>query len=177
MVRRSEERREDVRKADVPVDVLNVGWEQTIQDMRAMASDRRGKGFETLTIPSGNTAPVSPSQGSGERLGFSHLVDRSDGEDFSEFYEAGSFDDTGVYQAADSGHIFLVTEHIDHGNELVVFIAGTFRIADAEPLVRAAMERGKLFTYVRKLDQTILGTFEHEDVSAFFPDPEIYFTN
>lgn len=174
MVHRTEDGREDFAAEDVAADVLHVGWEQTVQDMRTMAGDRERKGYETLTIPSGNTAPIAPSQGNDVRFGFSHLADHSKGQDFLELYEGRNFTDTGVYQIADGGHVFMVTEHIDYDDEIVIFIAGTYRVMDAADLVRAATDRGKLFTYVRKLDRTILGSFEHEDVSAFFPDPEIY---
>lgn len=175
MVRRSDDGRDGIARPDLSADILNEGWEAAVRDMRAMAADRELKGYETLAIPSGNTAPVSPSQGD-DRIGFSHLVDRSDGRDFAVRYEGRNFTDTGVYQVADSGHVFLVTEHIDYDAETVIFIAGTYRVTDAADLVRAAMDRGKLYTYVRKLDRTILGTFEHDDVSAFFPDPDIYFS-
>lgn len=174
MVRRTDTRRQDVPPADFSDDILHVGWEQAVEDMRAMARDREGKGYDTLTMASGNTAPVAPSPGNDNRIGFSHLVDRSDGEAFLERYEGGHFTETGVYQAVDGGHVFLVTEHIDHDREVIIFIAGTYRVWDAADLVRAALDRGELFTYVRKLDRTVLGTFRHNDVSAFFPDPEIY---
>lgn len=177
MVRRSDTGREDVPPEELTADVLNVGWGQAVQEMRAMAADRESKGFETLTIPSGNTAPIAPSQGDDNRIGLSHLVDRSDGQAFSAVYEGRQFTDTGVYQAADGGHVFMVTEHIDYDDEAIIFIAGTYRMMDAADLVRAAMDRGKLYTYVRKLDRSILGTFVHEDVSAFFPNPELYYSH
>lgn len=173
MVRRSEDGRDDVPRADLTDDVLHEGWKQTVEDMRAMAADRDRRGYETLAIPSANTAPVAPSPGD-DRLGFSHLVDRSDGRAFVEHYEGRDFTETGVYQVADSGHVFLVTEHIDLDAETVIYLAGTFRVADAVDLVRAATDRGRLSTYVRKLDRTVLGTFEHDDVTAFFPEPGSY---
>lgn len=175
MVRRSEDKREDVGE-NIDADVLHVGWEQCVQDMHAMAADRETKGFETLAIPSADTAPIGPSAGDDDRYGFSHLVDRSDGEAFREVYQGRDFSDTGVYQAVDGGHVFMVTEHIDFDNEIVVFIAATYPMMDAADLVRAAMDRGKLHTYVRKLDETILGVFEHDQVEAFFPDPDLYYS-
>lgn len=177
MVRRSEDTQDDVAHDDLASDVLHVGWEQAVEDMRAMAADRETKGYETLAIASGNTAPIAPTQGDDDRFGFSHLVDRSDGEAFRELYTGRDFTDTGVYQAVDGGHVFMVTEHIDYDNEIVIYIAGTYRVMDAADLVRAATSRGKLHTYVRKLDETILGVFEHDDVSAFFPNPDLYYSH
>lgn len=176
MVRRSDDGREEVLSEDLSADVLHVGWAQAVQEMRAMAADRESEGFETLAIPSANTAPIAPSQGDDNRIGLSHLVDRSDGQDFVAYYDGRNFTDTGVYQAVEGGHVFLVTEHVDYDDEVIIFIAGTYRMMDAVDLVKAATHRGKLYTYVRKLDRSILGTFEHEDLSAFFPDPELYYS-
>lgn len=176
MARRTDTNRQDVPHRDFSEDILHAGWEQAVEDMRVMARDREGRGYDALTIVSGNTAPIAPSEDNDNRIGFSHLVDSSDSEAFIERYEGGYFAETGVYQAVDGGHVFLVTEHIDHDHEVVIFIAGTYRVWDAVDLVGAALERGELYTYVRKLDRTVLGSFEHDDVSAFFPDPDLYLT-
>lgn len=176
MVRRDEDGSTYGREPDLTNDALKTGWEQTVQDMRAMAADRETKGFETLTLPSHDTAALAPADGDDDRYGLSHLVDSSDAEAFEEVYEARDFAETGVYQLADGGHIFMVTEHIDYDNDLIVFIASSFRMANATGLVRAAMDRGKLYTYVRELDRTILGTFEHDDPTEFFPEPELYYS-
>jgi len=175
MVRRSEDGPTE-GGTDMASDTLKVGWQETVQDMRAMAADREEKGFETLAIPSHNTAPVAPGDGDDDRFGLSHLVDGDDAEAFVEFTEGRDFSETGVYQMADGGNVFMVTEHIDHDNEQIVFVAGAFRVVDATATVRAAMDRGKMYTYVRALDQTILGTFEHDDPSDFFPDPDVYYS-
>jgi hypothetical protein len=157
-------------------DFLKDGWQRTIEDMRAMAEDREGRGFETLTLASGDTTPISPSMGDDDRFGFSHLIPGDEADAFRDLYAGNDFEETGVYQSGDSGHVFMVTEHVDYDDEVVIYIAGAYRMADAAPLVRAAIDRGKLHTYVRLLDRTNLGTFEHTDVDAFFPNPELYYS-
>lgn len=175
MVRRSEDGPTE-GEAITDSDALKVGWQETVQDMRAMATDREEKGYETLAIPSHNTAPIAPGDGDDDRFGLSHLADSDDAERFVTFYEGRDFSDTGVYQKVDGGNVFMVTEHIDYDNEQIVFVAGVFRVIDASATVRAAMARGKMYTYVRGLDQTILGTFEHDDPSDFFPNPDVYYS-
>jgi hypothetical protein len=142
-----------------------------------MAADREEKGFETLTMPSHNTAMLAPADGDDDddRFGLSHLVDSDDAAAFESFDEGFEPTETGVYQFEDVGNVFMVTEHIDYDDERILFIAAAFRMSDAPALVRAAMDRGKLHTYVRDGDGTVLGTYEHDDPDAFFPDPDAYY--
>jgi hypothetical protein len=175
MVRRSEEGPTS-GEPDLTNDVLKDGWSQAVSDMRAMARDRETKGFEAITLVSHDTSAIAPDRGDDGRFGLSHLLDSDGVETFTEVYEDRDFTDTGVYQTTDGGHTFMVTEHIDYDNDLIVFIAGTFRMANAAGLVRAAMDRAKLYTYVRDLDRETLGTFEHDDPSDFFPTPDLYYS-
>lgn len=175
MVRRTDDQQDDA-PTDLAGDFLKDGWARTAADMRAMAEDREGKGYETLTLAADDTAAIAPEMGDedDDRWGFSHLVPGDDAAAFREAFVGGDFTETGVYQSQDSGHVFMVTEHVDHDDETIVYIAASYRMADAAGLVRAAVDRGRLHTYVRKLDRTIVGTFEHDDVEAFFPNPDVY---
>jgi len=156
-------------------DVGSDGWQRTIEDMNAMAEDRAEAGFETLTIPAGNTAPVSPDAGDTDRWGLSHVIPGNKAESFERLYDAGTFTETGVYQAGVEGHVFIVTECLDPDAEIVIFIAGAYQMRHAPPLVRAATDRGDMYTHVKTLDGETLGTFEHDDAAAFFPDPEEFY--
>lgn len=147
-------------------------WQRAVRDMRAMAMDREENGFETLTIPAGDTTPKPPSSGETERFGLSHLIPGDTVERFQTLYEEGEFTETDVYQARVDGNIFIVTEVRDPDARLAVFVAGAYRMRHAPALVRTATERDEMYSHVRTLDGTHLGTFEHDDVSAFFPDPE-----
>ncbi len=148
------------------------GWEQTIADMRRMAADRQDNGYETVAVPAGDTTPKPPTSGDTDEWGFSHVIPGNYAAEFTEMYEQADFEETGVYQAQIDGLAFLVTECLDHDEQIAVFIAGSYKLQFAAPLVRTAMDRGRMFTHVQKLDGTHLGTIEHDDPSAFFPDPE-----
>ncbi|MHB9288086.1 hypothetical protein ACKVMT_13725 [Halobacteriales archaeon Cl-PHB] len=178
MVRRGENQQAPADDAALTDPAAKDGWERTVEDMRAMAEDRRKRGFDTYTLASGNTGTIAPNEGGpdDDRFGLSHLIPDDELEEFEEFYQNGEYTDTGVYQVTDSGNTLMVTEHIDHDNERIIYIAGAFRIVDAAALVRAAMDRGYLHTYVRTLDNEIHGTFKHDDPSAFFPDPQLYYS-
>lgn len=148
-------------------------WQQTVADMRAMAEDREQNGYETHTIPAGDTAPVSPDSPR-DYWGLSYLVPGNFTDTLVEFLEVGEFEETGVYQIHDSGSIFMVTEAIDHGSGLVLFVAGSFWMKDAPDLVAAAMNKGSMYSQFRLIDSTHLGGIKHDDPSAFFPNPERY---
>jgi len=175
MVRRSENEQHNVDPS-MADDFLKDGWSRTVADMRAMAEDREGKGFETFTLASDDTTPIAPGMGDDDRMGFSHLVPGDVADEIAPVFEAFSLDETGVYQSSDSGHVFMVTELVDYRDETVIYVAGSYRMAEAAPLVRAATDRGHLHTYVRKLDKTIVGSVEHDEVAAFFPNPDVYYS-
>lgn len=156
-------------------EALQSNWARTLSDMQAMAEDRENKGFETLTIPAGDTTPLSPAMGEHDTWGLSHVVPGDDAEAFEAVSEPGAFEETAVYQLSAGGFVFLVTECIDLVDDVVVFIAGSYDMRHAAGLVRTAMERGTMYTHVKTLDHTQVGTIEHDDPSDFFPDPEAFY--
>lgn len=156
-------------------DTVSDGWKRTLDDMETMATDRRDRGFEVVTIPSGDTTALSPKTDETDRWGLTHLIPGNKTDQFEAVYEGAEFTETAVYQVTDSGHVFLVTECIDLEAQAVVFIAGAYQMRHAVDLVRAATDREQMYSHVRTLDRTYLGTFEHDDVSAFFPEPDQYY--
>ena len=156
-------------------DALKSGWQQTIHDAQAMAANREENGFDTLVIPAGDTSPIAPDVGESDEFGLSYIIPGNKADSFLDHYEGGEYTETGVYQMNDNGHTFIITECIDLDSEMVIFIAGSFETRHAASLVRTAVDEGAMFTHVKKLDHTRLGTFEHDDVSAFFPDPDEYY--
>ncbi|MDZ7849958.1 MAG: hypothetical protein U5K70_03790 [Halodesulfurarchaeum sp.] len=153
-------------------DQAKSGWGQTLEDMRAMARNREDAGYETLTFQAGNTAPKGPDQGDTDRWGLFYIIPGDDATSFQNALERADFDETAVYQTAIGRYAFLVTEVVDHDETLDLMIAGSYRRDAASPLVRAALDRDRMYSHVRTLDGTHLGTIEHDDPAAFFPDPD-----
>jgi len=160
------------RKANVAKDA----WQQTVEDMRAMAADREDKGMQTLTIPAGHTGLAPPGAPEASEWGLSFVIPGDKVDDFEYFYETGEFDDTGVYQTSSMGQVYIVVEHLDMESGLALFVAGVYEKRFASGVVRAATDRGRLYTHVKQLDGTRLGSFVHDDVGAFFPDPEEFYS-
>jgi hypothetical protein len=162
---------DDRRRAET-VSQSKEALQQTIADMNAMAADREEAGYETFTVAAGDTTPKAPDTGESDEWGLSYVVPGDVEDEFGALYDRADFDETGVYQADSEGVRFIVTECLDHDEGIAVFIAGTFRLMFAAPLVRAALDRGRMYTHVKKVDGTHLGTIDHDDPDAFFPDPE-----
>lgn len=153
-------------------DPVKDAWTQTISDTMRMRAEREERGYEAVVIPAGDTTPIAPQDGDTDFFGFSYLAPDNKAKEFEALYENGDFTQFAVYQATSSGSTFIVTECIDEAAKRCIFISGAYQMMDAPQLVKAAVKRDQLHSRVRTLDGTVIGTFEHDDVSAFFPDPE-----
>ncbi|WEL18637.1 Uncharacterized protein SVXHr_2490 [Halorhabdus sp. SVX81] len=155
-------------------DAARSGWEQTLEDVEAMARDRAESGFETLVLTSDDTTPKAPDSDDADEWGLVYIVPSNQAEEYEDFAEDVAFTETVVYQATSSGHAFVVTECIDPDRQRVLFVAGTYQLQYAAPLVEAALERGEMYTHVKKLDGTDVATVAHDDAEQFFPDRDTY---
>ncbi|MFB6141299.1 MAG: hypothetical protein ABEJ26_12805 [Halosimplex sp.] len=151
---------------------LTSNWERTLHDMNAMADDREGKGYDTVRLPAGDTTPLSPSMGEDDSWGLSYVVPDNFADEFEQVYEESAFEETGVYQIKSGGYVFQVTECIDHVDDVVVFVAGTYDMRFASGLVDTALDRGEMRSLVKTLDHDHLGTIRHDDPEPFFPNPD-----
>lgn len=154
---------------------IKSSWERTVEDMRAMAADREEKGFSTFTVVAGDTAPVSPEMGDSDEFGLTFIISGAEVEDFEASYQGNDFSETGVYQSTEEGHVYIVVECIDMDAKEIIYLAGAYEMRDAPSLVRAATEQETMFTRVKTIDHTEVGVFQHDDVSAFFPDPDEFY--
>ncbi|MEF8827426.1 MAG: hypothetical protein V5A49_00215 [Haloarcula sp.] len=143
-------------------------WEQTLDDMRDVASQRATEGWETITVQAGDTAPEPPSAGESNRFGLVYTVPNDSAEGVRSFSESASVDGYTVYRRKAGSKLFLVTEISDSDARIALFVAGVVDLDVADDLVTAAANAGETYTHIRLLDSTQLGSFRHDDPSAFF---------
>ena len=155
-------------------DVHKNAWQRTLDDMEALGEELEEDGWEVLTIASGHTAPTNPDAGETDRFGFVHVVPANKAEPFEEAVETGSFPKYRVFRNEMSGRVFMVTQLLDPDTETAILIAGNFPVRHAAGLVKTALTEDEIYTHVQKLDRTHLGSFRHDDVEKFFPDPYKY---
>lgn len=148
-------------------------WGRTLADMEAIAEDLRDDGREVVAIQAGDTAPEGRDVG-GDRFGLSHVIPANKAEPFATAFEAVVDPEYRVYRQDVDAQVFILTRIDDAESDVSILLAGTFEKRFEGGLVRAAADAGAMYTHVRTLDGTHLGTFEHEDWKLFFPDADEY---
>ncbi|WP_435348434.1 DUF7529 family protein [Haloarchaeobius sp. HRN-SO-5] len=152
-------------------DVLTGAWERTLEELDALAEERAEEGWETVTVMAGNTAPQNRDAGDedDDRFGLVFVVPSNHGEEFTDAFEGKDFPEYEVYRREVDGNAFLVVEYRDPDTETAIFVAGQYELRHAAGMVHDAEEAGEFYTYLQKLDQTILGVFRHDSHEKFVP--------
>ena len=150
-------------------------WEATIQDMKGMAAELEEGGWSTTAIAAVDTAPNSPEVGNPDRFGFVYVIPDNFADQFVDVFdrgheEGGEFQEYEVYRSEVGEHVFQVTVLYDEPTANAILLAGSYELINAQDLMRAALDQGAMFTHVQTLDQTALGSFQHEGWEHFFPN-------
>lgn len=161
---------DEVEEFETTGSVAKDAWMRTIEDMKALADERRERGWDVVAIPAGDTAPVSRDAGGDDRFGIVHVIADNHADDFSEAFERGTFPRYEAYRNEVSGYVYLVTELLDPETETAILLAGQYRLRRASGMVATAREEGVLYTHVQTLDGTPLGTFRHDEFEPLVPD-------
>lgn len=143
-----------------------AAWQETIDDMEAMAEAREEEGWETLTVTALDGAPKDSETDDQGRHGLVFVVPDNQAEDLEAAIDAGEFPRYQVYRAEQSGEVFLVIEYLDPETETAVYAAGTFELRFAKGMVREAREEEATYTHYQTLDTTPVGSFRHDGAEA-----------
>jgi hypothetical protein len=143
-------------------------WQATLDDVDELAADRAADGWEVVTVVAGHTEPRPGEAGGSDRYGLVHVVSGRDADAFATAYERGDYPRYDVYRGTTDTRLFLVTECLDPGSRTAILVAGSVRRDDARRLARTAARTGRMYTHVRTLDGTHLGSFEHAAPEKFF---------
>jgi len=161
---------QNVERIAAHSDVLKDAWQQTLDDIHAMADDRRAEGWDVAVTPGVDLAPVSADAGHDDRYGLVFVVPDNYADEFSEAFAAGEFPVYDTFRNEREGWVFLVVELRDPDSETAIFLAGNYELRHAAGMVANARENdGEMFTHVQTLDETHLGSFRHDGVEKFVP--------
>lgn len=150
-------------------DAHNDVWEQVLEEMDDLAADRRDDGWEATTVMSVRTNTTSKETSRDGNWGLMHIVPNNFAERFEEAYDEESFTEFLAYGRVYEGFVYLVTELIDPEDERSIFIASRYDTVWAGGMISNVKEEDVLYTHVRTIDGTVLGTFEHEDWEPLLP--------
>lgn len=160
-----------MRRTD-PEGVHTEAWKQTLEDMEAIAEDRREDGWDVLTVIAAHTDTVTPGMGEEDYFGLVHIIPNNHAEEFSEMYDSDRFTEYLAYGAEVQAFMYVVTELIDPESQASILIASQYDMALSRGLIEAAEEAGVLYTHVKTIDGTILGSFEHEEYEPLITRPD-----
>lgn len=147
-------------------------WGKLLEEMEELAEDRQEEGWEVYPLRAGQTDTVTKDMAQHDRFGLFHVLPKSDWQTFEEVYDEEAFTEYFVYGTGVEGSMFAVTEFLDIEGNRSIMIANQYDMTRARGLAQNAMEEGELYTYVRKIDGTILGSFRHEEYEPLLANPQ-----
>ena len=147
-------------------------WGATLDDMTALADEYEEEGWETVRIPAGSTGTFGPGdlKDDDDAFGIAYVLPGDKAEDVSELFEQSSFPEYEVYRAENDGLVYMVTALLAPDIETAVFVAGAWEQRTALNCATTAIDRGRMYSYLQKLDGTLVGVVEHDDPEKFFPN-------
>lgn len=146
-------------------------WAQTLEDMEAIADDRRDDGWDVLTVMAAHTDTVSIDMNEHDDFGLMHVLPNNHADDFEEMYDEEEFTEFLVYGSLIEGFMYAVTEFIDPADQRSILVASQYDLALAGGLYESVEQEGVLYSYLKTIDGTVLGTFEHEEYEPLLPVP------
>ncbi|UVE51229.1 hypothetical protein KU306_04920 [Haloferax larsenii] len=172
MVEIGDEEMPDVERVASEADRRREAWGATLDDMTAMADEFEADGWDTIRIAAGDTGVFGPSslKGDEEAYGIAYVVPGDKAEEVSELFEETQFPEYEVYRAENDGRVYMVTALFAPDIETAVFVAGAWDLREALECATTAVEEGRMYTYLQKLDGTVVGIVEHDNPEKFFPN-------
>ncbi|OLZ41670.1 hypothetical protein A6E15_12045 [Natrinema saccharevitans] len=155
-----------LRRRD-PQGIQTDAWKQTLEDAEAIAQERRDEGWEVVTIVAAHTDTVSRDMGGDDRFGLVHVIPNNYVETFTDVFDSDEFTEYLVYGTEIDGFMFVVTELIDPETERSILIPSRYDLARADGMITSAEDEDALYTHVKTIDGTILGSFEHDEYELF----------
>jgi len=154
-----------------PQGVREGAWKQTLEDMEAIAADRRQGGWDVITVTAAHTDTVSKDMGEDDEFGLVHILPNNHADQFTETYDSEEFTEYLAYGTEIDKFMYVVTELIDSDTNRSILIASRYDMALSMGLVESAEDEGVLYTHVKTIDGTLLGTFEHEEYEPLVTRP------
>ncbi|MEZ3165141.1 hypothetical protein ABNG03_05140 [Halorubrum sp. RMP-47] len=141
-------------------------WERTLADAADLAERRETAGWTVLYTQASETTVSTNSDGS-EHV-FRYLVPDDAADQISDWVTNGSFPQYDVHRATEAGTVFLVIELLDPEQERCLLIAAAYPLTAIDD-VGETIRDAPLQTRVRRLDGTVVASFEHTDSEKFLP--------
>lgn len=144
-------------------------WEQTLEDMDSIAEDRRDDGWEVLAVMAIHTDTVSIDMNDHDDFGLMHVLPDAQAAEFAEVYDPDEFTEYLAYGSLIEGFMYAVTEFIDPDEKRSILVASQYDLKRARGLFESVEKEGVLYSHMKKVDGTYVGSFEHEEYEPLLP--------
>jgi len=145
-------------------------WERTTEQLRALAEEFREGGWNVVDVAAADTTPERPGGRTGDRFGLTHVVPGNRADAVRDAFRPEGFERYETYRRRVGTTAFQVTALFDADRGVAILVAGAYDLADADGMIEAAREEGVLYTHLRTLDGTHLGSFRHDDPAQLVPE-------
>ena len=146
-------------------------WTRTIEDMEAIAEERRAEGWTVETFVTAHTGPISRDDNDNpDRFGLVTVLPDNYAEDFRAVYEHNDLDQYQVYSSEVEGFMYLVVEVLDFDSKTTLMLALRYDVVLARGMIASAYDEGTMFTHVKQIDGTELGVFQHDEFEPLLPE-------
>ena len=150
--------------------VASAHWEALSGDVEAITGEYDERGYETHALHPGDVTLLTGE--SGDREGLDVLLPGSEFETVFDLVDRGvAFDSSEVYSAREGSTVLLVIVLVDEREEVALVFPAYYGWKEGRDVLSRARERGRLHTYLRRLDGDTV-TFTHDDPSIFEPPEE-----
>ena len=161
-----------VRRRQSLGDEHTTAWEQTLDEAKLLADERRQNGWESTVVMSAHTDTVSRDMKDHDRFGLMHVIPNNHADTFTEWYDPETFTEDLVYGTSVNGVMFVAIELIDPEAERSIVVPCSYDMTRAHGMTESAAEEGALYSYFKTITGDTLGKFRHETVEPLVTPPE-----
>lgn len=140
-------------------------WTELLEDAESIAAEYREYGWDTLVVPTEETAFVAE----GERAGINAFVpeDAYEPVEVAVEHDGSTFDRADVYRRTVEETTYVLAVELDEPTETVVAVPLAYSLEDASAVLETALEEGHLPVHVRPPSVDAWVSFSHADPSLF----------
>lgn len=146
-------------------------WGHVLEEAKRLRDERRADGWEAEFVMAAHTDTVSKDMKDHDRFGLMHIIPRNYADTFVEMYDEEAFTEYFAYGNAVEGVMYVVIDLIDPERERSILVPCEYDMTIADGLVTSAIEEGALYSYFKRIDGTILGTFRYEEFEPLVTPP------
>lgn len=158
----------DDREDDWPTAAERAGWDATLEELAALAEQRRTDGWTVVTVSAVETEPEPPGEDTAQS-GLVYTVRDETADELTSLLAEAALDEFETYRRTVGGACYLVTELRDTHQQRCVLVAGAYDVAAAEPVAAHARKTGSIATRFHRLDGSVVAAVRHEAYEKLLP--------